>query len=360
MNKTLWIIESTRDEKFPLRLSIKNGDENILCLRVQDRWPGTKGQIFCMREESRQWQDIIEEVERVPVLSLRRYGRRLVVVLDRAKNKRCDFLFLEKQYKTKEGSYEQIFWRTQRSLRERKPKVKLTTYRTYDLYIIIDSNERYPLKFSGCLTEKGRLPVGDYALKVGDKLLAVVERKTYENIISEFGRMSAFHQQLTELEVYEHNALIIEANYSDFLNPEKLKFYKPAFAAKAIAEIFAFHPKLNIVFAGNRKLANEWALRFFSAIKAHEQDSPPSKIAEVLETYGEPPSLKGGSYFEVREQIEQMPEKFTISMLREVCQDIPEFTIRKALSEMKRENKIRFNKNVWEKIDYVSRKILNQ
>lgn len=351
MNQTLWIIESTRDDKFPYRLSIKTGDKTILCLRVQDKWPGTRGQIFCMREESREWPEVVEEIERVPVLSLKRYGRRLVVVLDRGKNKRCDFLFLEKQYKTKEGSYEQIFWRTEQALRERRSRITLTTYKTYDLHIVIDTNERYPLKFTGCLTEKGRLPIGDYALKVEDRLIAIIERKTFENIISEFGRMPAFHHQLTELETYEHNALLIDANYSDFLKPEKLKFYKPIFAAKAIAEIFALHPKLNIVFAGNRKLANEWALRFFSAIKAHEQDIPPSKISEALEVYGEAPPLKGGSYFEVREQIKQMPERFTISMLRKVCIDVPESIIKRALSDMKKENKIKFHDKVWEKIE---------
>ena len=350
MSKAFWIIESTPDEKFPYRLCIRKDGENILCLRVQDKWPGTKGQIFCMREESRQWPEPIEEIERIPVLSLRRYGRRLVIVLDRAKNRRCDFLFLEKQYKTRDGSYEQIFWRTQQALRERKPKVKLTTYRRHKLHVIIDMNERYPLRFTGCLIEKDRLPVGDYALKGEDGLLAVIERKTYENIISEFGRMSAFHQQLAELEAYEHSALVIEANFSDFLRPEKLKFYQPAFATKALAEIFAFHPKLHIVFVGNRKLASEWVLRFFSAIRAHEHDSPPNQVAEAVKAYGDTPSLKGGGYYEVRNRIESMPERFTISMLREVCINIPEFTIRKALLVMKKEGRIRCNKRVWEKM----------
>ena len=39
-------------------------------------------------------------------------------------------------------------------------------------------------------------------------------------------------------------------------------FYTPSFMAKALAELSALHPKINIVFAGNRKLANEWTLRF--------------------------------------------------------------------------------------------------
>lgn len=97
--------------------------------------------------------------------------------------------------------------------------------------------------------------VGDYALKRNEELPAIVERKTYENIVAGFGRMSAFHQQLAELERYSLSALVIEANYSDFLKPEKLKYYSPVFSVKAIAEIFTFHPKLQVVFAGNRKLA---------------------------------------------------------------------------------------------------------
>lgn len=350
MSKTLWVIESIPEERFPYRLTIKRDDEVILRLRVQDRWPGTRGQIFCMREELKQWPEPIKEIERVPVLSLSRYGRRLAVVLDRAKNKRCDFLFLEKKYKTRDGFYEQIFWRTQQALKERRPKVKLTTYGSPRFHILIDVNERYPFRFTSCVIERGKLPVGDYALKDEAGLLAIVERKTFENILSEFGRMSAFHQQLAELEAYRHNALIIEANYSDFLKPERLKFYSPAFSSKAIAEIFALHPKLNVVFAGNRKLAKEWVLRFFSAIKAHEEDSPPSCVAEAVKAYGTPPSLKGGSYYEVRKQIESMLETFTISMLRKVCTNIPESTIKKALSDMKKEGKIRWNKKVWERV----------
>lgn len=224
-------------------------------------------------------------IERVSVTSLRRFGKRLSVVLDRAKNKRCDFLFLSKKYKTKEGEYEQIFWRTEKALRERRPKAKLTTYRTGDLNIIIDVNERYPWRFSGYNVEKAKLPVGDYALKFADSILAVVERKTFDNLLAEFGRMAAFHQQLGELSAFKHSALVIEANYSDFLNSDKLKFYSPAFAAKAIAELYALHPRLTIVFAGSRKLANEWTLRFFSAVDAHERDVAHKKVAEVIERY---------------------------------------------------------------------------
>lgn len=247
---TLWILEKVSDEKFPYRLTIIQADRTLFALRVQDKWPGQKGNIFCMREDERDWQKPDMEIERVPVISLNRFGKRLTVVLDRMKNKRCDFLFLTKQYKTREGEYEQIFWRTQKALRERRPRVKLSTYRTGDLVIFVDSNEKYAWRFPECEVERKSPPSGEYALKGNGGIAAVVERKTFDNLLSEFGRMPVFHQQLGELSAYKHSAIVIEANYSDFLNPDKVKYYQPAFTAKAIAELYALHPALTIVFAG--------------------------------------------------------------------------------------------------------------
>lgn len=355
---TLWILEKVSDEKFPYRLTIIQADRTLLALRVQDKWPGQKGNIFCMREDERDWQkpdmEPNIEIERVPVISLNRFGKRLTVVLDRMKNKRCDFLFLTKQYKTREGEYEQIFWRTQKALRERRPRVKLSTYHAGDLVIIVDSNEKYAWRFPECEVEKKSLPSGDYALKGDGGIAAVVERKTYENLLSEFGRMPVFHQQLGELSAYKHSALVIEANYSDFLNPDKVKYYHPAFTAKAIAELYALHPALTIVFAGNRKLANEWTYRFFSAINAHEIDTPHIKVAEVMEQYGIPKENKGGMYFDlIKKLTDEFPPEFSVSMIRENFPDIPANTIAKVLRDMKNEGMItgsgRGKERIWKR-----------
>jgi len=363
MNGTYWILEKTEEEKFPYRLSIAQDGKPILRLRVQERWPGTKGHIFCLREDEiereREWSPPVEEVERLPVISVNRYGKRISVVLDRSKNKRCDFLFLKRQYKSKEGEYEQIFWRTQQGLRQRKPKVKLTLRGTESLRILVDTSERYSWNFRGCNIERAKLPVGDYSLKGDNGLLAVVERKTFENLLAEFGRMSIFHQALGELEKYSHSALVVEAMYADFLKPEKLKYYPPAFAAKAIGELHAMHPSLNIIFAGNRKLAGEWTLRFFAAVKAHEEDVPHPKVAEAVAQYNSgqdrqsQPSWRGGAYYEVRKTIEEMTEQFTFSVLREVCPDVLDSTLRRALSDLKKEGTItcqgKGRKSYWEK-----------
>ncbi len=268
-----WVLQRTGDEKFPYRLTIRDKDENeILALYVQDRWPGPKGNIFCLREKEKPEKEL-EEVERVPIVSFKKYGRRLIVILDRKLRKRCDFLFLEKKYKNKEGTYEQIFWRTEIGLKERRPKVRISAFTNKKLEIVKDSNEKYGWNFGKNQVRRAKLPVGDYALMSGDEIIAVVERKTFENMLAEFGNLAVFYQKLAELEAYKNSALVIEANYSDFLSPKKLKYHTPSFCAKVFAEISTLFPSLKIIFAGNRKLAQEWTYRFFLSIQAHEIES---------------------------------------------------------------------------------------
>lgn len=353
MSKIWWILEAIEDSRFPYRLSIKKGDDTLLCLKAQDRWPRGTGNIFCLRDEATVDPPLREEIERVPVVSLRRYGKKLSVVLDRAKYKRCDFLFLKKRYKSREGEYEQIFWRTQQALRERRPRVKLTAQGSPLLHVIIDINERYPWNLKGCKVTRERLPAGDYGLKGGEGILAIVERKTFNNLLGDLGNLPILHQQLGELEAYQYAAVVIEASYSDFLNPSKSTFYTPSFAAKAIAELFALHPRLTIVFAGNRKLANEWALRFFSAIQSHETDTSPPMVKDAVAIYNIQPPFRGGDYYEVREKIENMPSKFTLSMLRGACKGIPEAIIKRALADLKKARRLVSHpqgiKSYWEK-----------
>ena len=352
---TLFTLEKVDNQKFPYRLAIRQGEKLLLALRVQDKWPGQKGNIFCLREETGDWEPPEEEIERGPVISLKRYGRRLAVVLDRPKNKRCDFLFLTKRYKNREGEYEQIFWRTEKALRQNRPKVKLSTYCSGELSIIIDSSERYPWRFPGCAVERGQLPVGDYALVGEHALAAIIERKTFENLLAEFSRMPSFHQQLGELTAYRHSALVVEARYSDFLNPDKLRYYPPAFTVKALAELHAFHPGLSIVFAGNRKLANEWTMRFFAAVSAHQLDAPHDKVAEALVRYDGPPATGGGIFFEVKRRImDEFPSRFTIAMVREVFADAPGHTIRRVLNQLRSDGIIaahgKGKGSYWEKV----------
>ena len=69
---TIWKLESTQETKFPYLLTIERPGTILLQLRVQDRWPGQKGHVFCVRvQDDIEWP-VFEEMERVPVTSLRR------------------------------------------------------------------------------------------------------------------------------------------------------------------------------------------------------------------------------------------------------------------------------------------------
>ena len=114
--------------------------------------------------------------------------------------------------------------------------------------------------------ERGAISAGDYALMDGDEMLAVVERKTLDNLLADFGMMPVLHQRLAELAAQDNHSLVIEASYADFLSPKKVHHYTPGFCARAIAELYALHPHLRIVFCANRKVANEWTRHFFMVI----------------------------------------------------------------------------------------------
>lgn len=274
----LWIMERCASERFPYRLRILKGREPWLNLRVQDRWPAANRNIFCLREkEPPEPGEVLGEIERVPVLALQRRGRRLSVVLDRSRYKRCDFLFLTKAYKGRPSQeYEQIFWQTQQSMRQRRPRVRLpNTPATFTIRIA--SEERYPWRFPGSTTLRGRLPVGDYALMDGDELIAVVERKTFENFLADLGAAPLLHQRLLELRSHQHHALVVEAPYEQFLDSSRVHHYTPSYCAGAIAELYAAHPGLRIVFCANRKTANAWTRSYFAAVWTAVRGGEPLK-----------------------------------------------------------------------------------
>jgi hypothetical protein len=273
----VWVLEHASDPRFPFRLRIFTRDraEPMLSFFVQDRWPGSNQHIFCLRE-SRMAEDVVVdgELERVPVVALRRYGRRLSVVLARPRQKRCDFQIVDKAYKHPEPggatTYEQIFWFTQTAMQQRRPRgVRLHTAPTLnEARVRIASDERYPWALGGFATERGLLPAGDYALVDGDQILAVVERKTFDGLLVDFGRMDILRQRLLELTAFEQHAVVIEARYEDFLSPDKVHHWSAAFCARAIAELYALFPKLRLVFCSNRKTAAEWTRSYFAAVWA--------------------------------------------------------------------------------------------
>ncbi|KQC14575.1 MAG: hypothetical protein APR63_13870 [Desulfuromonas sp. SDB] len=342
MEKTFWTVEETFEDRFPFRINIVKGYNVLLSLRTQARWPGQKGNVFCIREKRKVWNDQLVIIEKVPVTTLKKIGKRLVVVLDRAINKRCDFLFLKKKYHNSNREYEQIFWRTQTGLASRKPSAYVSPVVKSKLNILIDINEKYPWNFTGCSIKKIKLPAGDYALEFEDEIKAVVERKTFDNMLAEFGRMPVFQQQLSELDSYKYSALVVEANYSDFLNKKKLKFYSPFYCSRLLGEISASHPGLTIVFSGNRKLASQWCLMFFNSVNDKFANPSLWKVADVEKEYGDNKNNTGGRYYFIRNRIlKGFPIKFTMKMITETFPEVNYSSLRKILKDLIDEDKIK-------------------
>ena len=150
---------------------------------------------------------------------------------------------------------------------QHRPAYRLVSYSNRTAFAVrTDRNERYPWRFPGVITERAPLPIGDYALMDGDSIVALVERKTLDNLIADFGTMPVLHQRLAELAAHQNHAMVIEAPYADFVNPRKVHPYTPGFCAKAIGELYALHPNLRIILCANRKVANEWSRHYFAAV----------------------------------------------------------------------------------------------
>lgn len=327
-SQTFWTILKTEHRKFPFRLVISKNGEAVLDLYVQDKWPGSGKNIFCIRAVGREGLGGTEiEIERVPVLRCSAFGKRLTVILDRAIQKRCSFLFLVRGYKNREGEYEQIFWQTQQGLAQRKTKYKLSYYKSQEMTLFIDTGERYAWNFSGANVVREKLPIGDYALKDRFGLLAVVERKTFSNFMGELGNLKKFHQHLTELSACKNAALVVEASYGDFLNPAKIKPYTGQFGAKAIAEIQANHSNLPIIFADSRKMAEIWAQNFFTTVNAKSAEYVPEAVREAGARHGA--NNKNISWEDEARRIvfSQMPDSFTT---RNMADNLPQMTYVKA------------------------------
>ncbi len=267
-----WILERTALRRFPFRISIEQGGRTVVAFRVQARWPGPGQQVFCLREDTLDPDEALEEVERVPILQLAWLGRKLTLVLDRPTRKRCEFLTIVKPLK--DGSTaEQTFFRTERGIRGHRSRGKVElTPDPVALDVVIDSGERYPWRFPRAAVSRRRLPVGDYALQEGGATVAVVERKSFDNLLADLLQLQGLHHQLADLAGLGRAALVIEARYADFLDPKRREGRFPqAQLSRRLAELSTLHPHLPIIYAGSRKLANLWTYRYFQAVARSRQ-----------------------------------------------------------------------------------------
>lgn len=227
-------------------------------LKARETWPRTS-KVYCHRAAG--WPEDAEIVERVPVRSCSTRGPALDLVLDRGRENRSQFVFTRLK-----GGREAIFWQTSRTTKQARPSVRTPTARASgltELEIVVDRRERYAYTFRGqqVTTVGGSLPCGDYGVRNDGKLLAVVERKSLEDLTRSLvdGRFGA---QVSELASMPRAAVVVEERWSRVF---ALEHVKPSFVADLLARVQVRWPAVPVFFAETRPLAEEWTYRYLAA-----------------------------------------------------------------------------------------------
>jgi hypothetical protein len=252
-----------RDSSLPylLRLPLGGG---ALVLKAADRWP-TTARVYCHPLEA--WPDDAEVLEEVPIRRCERRGPAVDLVLDRPRENRSQLVFAEPRPDRK-GGRPMIFWQTARTARRARPGQRVPGRRASDLErltIEVDTRERYGYRFPGRPVERERraLTVGDYAVRVDDRVLAAVERKSLEDFTQSLVDGSLAYA-LAELATLEAAAVVVEERYGSLLRSEHVP---PGWLLELVARLQVRYPSVPIVFADSRKLAEEWTYRFLAAAR---------------------------------------------------------------------------------------------
>ena len=260
-----FLIARNPDEEstLPFLVRIPLGPNGIV-IKAKDTWPRTS-KVYCHRAEA--WPADAEIIERVPTRVCTSRGASIELVLDRGKENRSQFVL------TRAKGRPVIFWQSARTAKQARPNVRasrrlvLPMSEAADLEVLVDSHERYAWRFSHqqVVTIPRQLAVGDYAVEVDGAVVAAVERKSLEDLVSSLlgGKL---RYALAELSGIPRAAVVVEERYSRIFS---LTYARPAVVADAIAECHARHPAVPIIFAETRALAQEWTFRFLAAAR-HE------------------------------------------------------------------------------------------
>ncbi|MTV25028.1 hypothetical protein FTX61_06295 [Nitriliruptoraceae bacterium ZYF776] len=233
--------------------------EDGLVFRVKDTWPRTSA-VYCHPVGRDEWPTTPQVVERVPLQVCRRRGAAIDLVADRAREQRSQLVF------TTARGRDAVFWQAPRTRKKARPQVRTPTARASglaELEIVVDTRERYPWRFptQQVTTVSRALPVGDYGVVVGGRLVAAVERKTVADLLARLTDGTLRHAA-AELSALPRAAIVVEDAYAAVFRSEHVR---PAVVADGLAELQVRVPEVPVMFSGARKLAEEWTYRFLGA-----------------------------------------------------------------------------------------------
>ena len=261
------------DSTLPWLLRLPLGPDGLV-LKARDTWPRT-AKIYCHRAEPTAWPTDPASVERVAVKVCERSGVAVDLVLDRGKENRSQIVFARLA-----GGREAIFWQTARTVRTVRPGLRTPGRRAgglAELAITVDTRERYAYKFAGkqVVLTKSAMPVGDYGTFSGESLVAVVERKSIDDLAASLsnGKL-AF--QLAALGAVKHAAVVVEGRWSALVARPRVQ---PGFLAEELARLAVRYPSVPVHFLESRLLAEDWTYRFLGAALVMHEEHPADPTA---------------------------------------------------------------------------------
>ena len=235
---------------FLLRLPVGGG----LALKAAEPWP-VSSRVYCHPlEEVPEELDVIEDVG-VRMCAWR--GNALDLVLDRARHNRSQFVF------TTARGRPAIFWQTPLVARRRRSRPPpAAPVGAAELVIEVDTGEQRPYDFGGRTLElrPAALFAGDYAVRGADGLAAAVERTTAGDFVTS-ATSGALALAMADLSALPAAAVVVEEHYSGLIAHPRVR---PAFMADLLARLQVRAPNVPIVYAENRRLAEDWTFRFLA------------------------------------------------------------------------------------------------
>jgi len=243
-----------------IRLPIEGG----LVLKARETWPRAN-RVFCS-QDAIPWDESADLIDDVPVLLCRRRGAAIDLVLDRPSLSRSQFVF------TVARGRPAIWWQTQKTAQAANPGARIPRGRAAAaLTIAIDTREKYGWKFAGrpLAIERRALPAGDDVAIVDEAVVAVVERKTLENLATSLsdGGLAFQMQRLAEV---ARAAIVVEGDYPDLFRTQP---GRGSWLADMLGRLAVRYPEVPVIFAGSRRFAEEWAYRFLEAAAAERVES---------------------------------------------------------------------------------------
>lgn len=258
--KKLFVIAKNPDAASSLPYLIRLPIDGGLILKARDTWPKT-ARVYCHPHQGH-WPEDAEIVDETPILVCNRRGPAIDLVLDRTRQARSQFVFTESRGRS------MIFWQTRTAAMKANPGGRVPQRRALaeGFTIFIDTREKYAFRFAGrdVFIEETAVAAGDYGVRDGERWLAVVERKSIEDLIGSLSNGTlAF--QLAAMADLPLAAVVVEGRYPALFDVPRVK---EGWLPDVLSRLQVRYREIPIVFADSRKFAEEWTYRFLATAVA--------------------------------------------------------------------------------------------